>query len=234
MTQHSNILKLDVPDDFPLALLEQFHDAVWTHRESNPAECGQWAGACNALHYRFLACAEADETFRSSLTSAGPAPPPPERARQEKALFAFFSSGLSALECLGFGLYHVGAIVDPHGFTAQPKNIWLSTVVKSYGAQFQGERIAAELSAVEGSAGLREWKNARNILMHQVSPPRSHFARLEDTLGSTAEPPDNALERSDWLGEELSSATTADPRAWLVTSLTEILEGACDFASTHL
>jgi hypothetical protein len=155
VSQHSRIISLDVPDDFPLAPLEQFYDAVHAYHESENEKWGHWARACAALHYRFLACAEADEVFRRSLTAVSAGPPPPERARQEIALFAFLSSGLSALECLGYGLYFVAAIVDPAAFARPPHKIWFVDVANGYQERFEGDTIAGELARVNGSTSSR-------------------------------------------------------------------------------
>jgi hypothetical protein len=40
-------------------------------------------------------------------------PPPIERVKQEHELFGFFTDALSCLECAYFGLYVVGAFLDP-------------------------------------------------------------------------------------------------------------------------
>jgi hypothetical protein len=50
---------------------------------------GPLGAGVRCLHYRFLACAEADDVFRSSLSAVGPGPPQPERARHPgRARFA--------------------------------------------------------------------------------------------------------------------------------------------------
>lgn len=219
MSQNSPIIGgLDVPDDFPLAPLEQFHNAVHAHYESENEKFGHWGRAFNALHYRFLACAEADEAFRSSLGAAGAGPPQPERARQEIALFAFFSSGLSALECLGYGLYFAAAIVDPAAFTRPPHKIWFGAVANAYQERFASDRIAGELARVSASTELESWRRARNVLMHREAPGRHH------TLGGP----------SGWLDEPLSTATTFDRRAWLAGTLTALLDPANEFAAARL
>lgn len=156
VSQHSQIITLEVPDDFPLAPLEQFHYAVQPRHERENEKWGHWARACAALHYRFLACAEADDVFRSSLSAVGPGPPPPERARQEIALFAFFSSGLSALECLGYGLYFVAAIVDPAAFTRPPHKIWFGDVANAYQERFESDSIRRGASPRERKHRARE------------------------------------------------------------------------------
>lgn len=218
MTQLSQILTLDVPDDFPLAPLEQFHYAVHPHHERENEKWGHWVRACAALHYRFLACAEADDVFRSSLSAVGPGPPQPERARQEIALFTFFSSGLSALECLGYGLYFVAAIVDPAAFTRPPDKIWFHDVANAYQERFESDSIAGELARVNGSTELESWRRARNVLVHREATWRHH------TLGGP----------SAWLDEPLSIATTSDRRAWLAGTLTALLDPANEFAAARL
>lgn len=231
MSQQSRIIRLDVPDDFPLAPLEQFHAAVQSYWQSNNTEWGQWARACNGLHCRFLACVDADEAFRTSIQDAGASPPPAERTRQEMALFAFFSSGLSALECLGYGLYFVGAIVEPTGFTRPRDQIWFRDVVGAYQARFPSDRLTQELFVVNGSAALTEWRRARNVLTHREAHGRHHFVGTADALSTATS---SSVQGVDWRGEPLSAATTFDRRVWLATSVATILDGANDFAADHL
>jgi hypothetical protein len=45
-----------------------------------------------------------DQAFRDSMAKFGAAPEPPERYRQERHLFGFFVSGLSAIESFCYGL----------------------------------------------------------------------------------------------------------------------------------
>jgi len=158
----------------------------------------------------------------SRLAEPGrPGTAPPERWRQEAALFAFFSNGLSALECLGFGLYFVAAIVAPAEFARPPHRVWFSDVANAYQESFEGDSIAGELVRVNESPGLGKWKVARNILMHREAPGRHHYIGGEKS-------------GADWLEEPLSEATTSDRRAWLGETLTALLDQANDFATERL
>ena len=53
---------------------------------------------CYAAALRFLRCVDASSTFSKSIVEKGDAPPFPERAFQDQALFDFFINGLSAIE----------------------------------------------------------------------------------------------------------------------------------------
>jgi hypothetical protein len=151
------------------------------------------------------------------------------------AVFAFFSSGLSALECLGYGLYFVGAIVEPTAFALAPDQIWFRHVAGAFQAQFPSDRLTHELGVVNKSVDLSEWKSVRNILMHREAPGRHHFASIGDRLAlGTSTPSSETVQGADWLDRPLSSATTYDRRVWLATALTAMLEAANDFAAARL
>jgi hypothetical protein len=57
-----------------------------------------------ALAYRLLDVTHFDQTFRESIAQFGAAPEMSERYRQERLLFGFFVSGLSAIESFCYGL----------------------------------------------------------------------------------------------------------------------------------
>ena len=226
MSQYSSITDVDVPDDFPLELLNRFNEVMVTCSQSNNAAWGHWAHACNAVHYRFLACADADEAFRRSINAAGASPLGIERMRQEQALFAFFTSGQSALECLGYGLNFVGKIVDPFAFALAANRVSFSKVADTFGERFANEQVTLALAAVKRSEEIREWKVIRDILLHRESPGRAHYSGT-----SPKEYPE-----ATWglMERPLVEAETSERRAWLANSMTAILDGANDFAATHL
>ena len=133
--------QLDVPEDFPAGELGAVYEHVGdTGDRTQTVEWGEWAGACNGIAYRFLALDEHAISLSESLDEAV-APPMPERCRQERLLFSFFSEGLSCLECSYYGFYFVGAMVDEGSFNpmADRRAITPSFVTKRYEARFHNE-----------------------------------------------------------------------------------------------
>jgi hypothetical protein len=239
--QHSTNFGFDVPDDFPITELGAFHAAVTTHKETHAVEWAEWASGCNGVLYRYVQAAAADESFTASVVAHGAAPVIDERVAQETALFAFFTAGLSSLECLAYGLCFVGAIVDPVAFalTTTPQRVWVSSVTDAYSQRFPQEQLAKTLHAVSTDPELASFKDVRNVLTHRAAPGRAHGVTLADTVfvgggGAGAHPGSSSMKGTSWLGQPLDSQTTAAPRKWLAGALTEVVSAATTFASGHL
>lgn len=71
----------------------------------------EFAGAWNAVAYRFQALVEAGDQFAISLTGDGPHPPPEPRYHQEKSLIEFFAAGFDTFESAFYGLFAIGTMV---------------------------------------------------------------------------------------------------------------------------
>jgi hypothetical protein len=78
-----------MPDDFPVDALEAIHSRFVSKVRAQGEIYGEYAGALNAVSYRFLAATEYSDDFTASITQFRGAPSPPERHRQERALSAF-------------------------------------------------------------------------------------------------------------------------------------------------
>ena len=112
MSVHLERFDLDMPDDFPAAVLERIQDQVSEPEERRQTDqWREWAGACNGILYRFRACAEHSDRLATSLAEST-SPPQPERYVQWKLIFGVFVEGLSAVECAYFGSYFLGALID--------------------------------------------------------------------------------------------------------------------------
>lgn len=67
------------------------------------------------------------------MEAYGGAPPEPERYRQERDLFGFFVSGLSAIESTNYGLFAIASMLDPNRFRiAEPWQIQLKEARADY------------------------------------------------------------------------------------------------------
>jgi hypothetical protein len=213
-----------VSSDFPIALLENAHATISDPddaRRDQPA-WHEWAGACNGVLYRFMACAEHCDRLVASLTEST-SPLMPERYEQEKLLFNFFAEGLSSLECLYYGAYFVGALVDPRGMDAgrPQRDVVPRFVTEQFENVFPTEPATARLRQVLDSPEHTVWRSVRNILMHRAAPGRTHH-KGGSTSGNTY-----------WLDDLLDPATFAARRTWLSRSIGEILDGLEAFTAAH-
>jgi hypothetical protein len=231
VAQHSDRFGFDVPDDYPLALLETVHArlsdggcAVYAVKQDVWQE---WAGGCNGTLYRFLQAAEASDAWAEAIRIDRPGLD--ERLRQEFMLFSFFASALSSLECLAYGLCAVGQFLRPSVFhvTTRPHTITFGLAATKFSSEFPNDRLGPVLATVDQSREMNDLRGTRNILSHRSAPGRTYSETL--TVGS-----DSASGATTWLAAALGSSTTGRPRAWVAGTLQEILQAADEFTTSHL
>jgi hypothetical protein len=198
-----------MPDDFPLQRLEDTYARVRDGHEWPVRRVSEYSAAVNGILYRFRACAEFDEELQTSLKAHGASPPIEERFRQERALYGFYSSGQSALECFFYGAWFLGALNEPEAFDPDVDRHKVSrgNVVKAFTRALPTHRMTVVLSAVNASAELEAWRLVRNQLTHAGHPGRTFS-------GSSV----------TWLEEPLDAARTTDARRWLSETLAELLD----------
>ena len=216
--------QLDFPEDFPAGELGAVYEHVGdTGDRTQTVEWGEWAGACNGIAYRFLALDEHAISLSESLDEAV-APPMPERCRQERLLFSFFSEGLSCLECSYYGFYFVGAMVDEGSFNpmADRRAITPSFVTKRYEARFHNEPLTQSMLDIDQCAEAKEWREIRNVLSHRAAPGRG-FYEGGPRSGS-----------ADWMDGVLSGDAIRERRAWVGGAVTSLLVPTVDFVRRQL
>jgi hypothetical protein len=217
--------QLDVPDDFPLAELDAVHAQLSDMRpdapQTNP-DWAEWAGASNGIVYRYIACDEHATDLADSL-GRDLSPPQPERYRQERLLFSFFTEGLSCVECFYYGLYFAGAMIDPVAFVSNVNRraVTPGRVVQAYQSRFPFEQVTVSMWAVNVDASTNSWREARNVLAHRASPGRQFYEG-------------GALSgRAHWLGESLSGDLIRARRTWLADTMQTLLSPAVGFVQQH-
>ena len=216
---------LELPNDFPVNALDAIHvqlsDPSEARRKS--PEWAEWALACNGIVYRYLA-ADDHATELASSFDRGLSPPQPERYRQERLLFSFFAEGLSCLECLYYGFYFVGAMIDPTSFNAKvdPRDVTASFVTSAYERRFPSEQLSATLRAVFDDADTRAWRRVRNTLAHRGSPGRAFYEGGPQSC------------EAEWLAESLSGTLIRARRDWLGNTVERRLAPAVGFVQMHV
>lgn len=221
---HSERFGFDMPDDFPVHLLEAVHARISDPDEERRKtdEWREWAGACNGVLYRFKACAEHSDVLIPSLR-ASTSPPLPERYEQEKLLFAFFAEGLSAIECLYYGIFFIGALVEPTRVDSgrDKGTISAKLVTETYKAAFPGDPITASLRTVLDDSTHVSWRQARNVLAHRAAPGRDLRMGGDD-------------DGTYWMGGTLDAEGFVSRRSWLGATVTELLSSFSTFVSSRL
>lgn len=168
-------------EDFPVGPYEEVHRLVvsrWASHELYE----HYAGAWNAVAYRFHATVQAGDEFEQSLDAHGSAPPSDERYRQDQALANFFSNGFSTFESIFYGLHTIAAFVDPANFSlATPKarqQVSPTQTSATFKRAFPNDPILVVLETLFSDPAYQEWREIRNILVHRTAPGRQMYVGI--------------------------------------------------------
>jgi hypothetical protein len=220
---------LRIPVDFPVAAYDRiYHVVERTHRQHALYE--HHAGAWNALAYRFRAVIDNGDAFALSLRTHGPAPPAHERYFQEGALFDFFSAGFSAFECMFYGIYTIGAFIEPRHFSLaterEQQRVSPTSTRDALARAFPDDPLLAVIAALFADPEYQRWRETRNVLTHRSAPGR----RMYLSVGGDDERP------TEWKidNSPLDESIAERGRRELSRMLTALLEGEAVFAEGRL
>lgn len=222
-----------MPSAFPDALFEAVKDRIIAKMPTPSPERENLSGGHNGVRYRLRACADYSEEFIECVRRVGDAPPPEDRYQQERQLFGFFVSGISALDSFNFFIYFAAAHLQPAYFpTERPghtKAIARKPTADAFGKRFPGEVITTALNNLVDDPKLKEWDEFRNVLAHRAAPGR----RIYVSFGTSS--PDPAAEwKIDPAGNLKIDADLTPPRLeWLATTLAVLAVAADQFAHKH-
>lgn len=220
---------LTMPDEFPVASYEAIHRKVTPFSGTNNEVYGQFAGAWNAISYRYRALADCDELFTASISTHGAAPNAMERYRQERDLFGFFSNGFSTFEAFFYAVFATGAFIQPAVFLiatpADQQRITASRTIEAYARAFPNDAIIARLQQITNDTAYKELRDIRNVLTHRSAPGRT----IHVAIGADAAPDQWKLSNI-----VLDQNTTATRRAHAARLLAAALEAFCEFSESHL
>jgi hypothetical protein len=209
------------------------------HQTTDAAAWSQYAGAWNAVAWRFMECADHSDAFIASINQHGVTPTPEPRYAQEKELFGFFGAGLSTLESLCFALWAMAHILVPAQFPIGPADlraVGRSSARTRYLANWPTEDIATRLDSAMASAEFIEWNEIRNILVHRAAGARHTQANPIVHVATRASSATGPMAGSTlWLqGLPIDTTLTSVRRTWLSTTLHSLLEAAERFAAGRL
>jgi len=228
--RHVSTVGIVMPADFPVAPYHAIHARITTTIPTNHIAWPHYAGGWNALAYRFRACADHATAFTQSMKRAGKVPPPNERYVQERELFGFFVTGVAAIDSLCYSLFAIGAMLNLKEFTlSEPRQLKAITPRKTteqFAHVFPTEVITTTLADLLHDAQYAEWWTIRNILAHRAAPSRHVTQSL---------PPQPFDEHVLWIEGTipLDPATTSTRRAWLATTVHQLLTATDAFTTNH-
>jgi hypothetical protein len=132
-----------------------------------------------AVAYRYRACAEHNEEFKTLLRDASElwkewGADEEQNYKLEKCLYGFFTNGLSVFESLGYCLYFIGAALRPGDFphVQEPKKITLDRTAKAFKIAFPNLSITNRLAALPQEPEFKRLDAVRNILAHRLGGRR--------------------------------------------------------------
>lgn len=230
--KYCDILKLDLPNLFPVQPFEEFIAIVRnvTERESDARR--EFNGASNLIGWRFRACIESKEEYFLSWKQFGVGVSFEEIYRREKLLFETFVSGLSCIESATYACY---ALASDHNIL----NLPFDERVRRY--RSSPKHFLDKLRAVTPVPSLVEildtiissdewdlWTGYRNTMTH-----RSNIPRIIYGSGGAPLPPANALEfAATWSSRALSGNEEIFNSIifWLAKELENLLRGGISLA----
>ncbi|UCE74598.1 MAG: hypothetical protein JSV56_02550 [Methanomassiliicoccales archaeon] len=215
---------LIMPNDFPVSAYEKIHSRITAKQKTHPDSWSLYAGAWNAVAYRFYACVDHDKAFTESVQRGGSSPPQPERYIQEKELFCFFVTGLAVIESFCYGLFAIGSILDKKNFkigiSKELRSISPEKTTRQFLKAFPQDDIARELNQMINAQEFIDWKEIRNILTHRSAPGRLISLGREETL---------------WIkGIQIDINTTTSKLKWLEKTMSDLLKAADTLTNRYL
>jgi hypothetical protein len=220
---------LVMPSDFPREPFEAIHKKLASSSSGRESLYAQFAGAWNALSYRYLALTQYGDAFAESVTKFGTSPDATRRYEQERDLFGFFSNGFAAFEAYFYALFAIGALLDSSTFLLESpshqQQVSPSHTIRTYARAFPSDAILAAFETLASDPAYRQCREVRNILTHRTAPGRTFFV----SVGGDETPKDQ------WklFDITIEQSMTLTRRADVSRLLSEALEAAQKFVDAR-
>jgi hypothetical protein len=220
---------LVMPVDFPTAHYNDVFERTLSKVAASPAIHEQFAGAWNAVAYRFQAMADDEMAFTSLVVQT--APKPEIRCQQESALFGFFCNGFSVFEAAFYGIFALGALLSPTAFpiaaARDQQRISPQSASAAVAKAFPSEPLNVVIASLLSDAQFLEWREIRNVLTHRAAPGRTFFVSIGDP--AAAQLPDQWKLKGIPLDDQMALTR----RAQLSQQLDQLIDGIRDFTFRH-
>jgi hypothetical protein len=228
----SEVLKLDMPDEFPLVEFEAFVNAVRTVAGPKSEARGEFGGASNLIGWRFRASVEYREMYLDSWRQHGAAVGFEELYARERNFFGMFVSGVSTIECIAYACYATASDPSVLGLPFDERIRRSRSGPRHLLHALEGKSRAAELvhalTVMLASAEWRIWTNYRNTMAH-----RSNIHRIIYAAVGSALPPSRIMQfAGNWShdpmdGDEAAFLALA---AWLARTCQDLLKSGQQLA----
>jgi len=183
--------------------------------------------AWNAVAYRYKACAEHDIAFTESFKRSSTSPSPTERYLQERELFGFFSTGLSAMEACYYALFSIASLHNPSNFRFSTDEHFRVTTVgrtaKAFSSCFPGKPFTSTILKTYLSKEYNDWKEAREVLNHRAQPSKTICTRDGNDSHSHSQVCDIRLDQR----------TTSGRMLWLTQTINDLVGCAASFCEEN-
>jgi hypothetical protein len=225
-----------MPPDFPLEIHDKISGILVKYKDTHPTLWLLFGLGWRGLKNRYRATVEYNEEFTQSIKKHGNSPPFEERYKQEKALFGFFVSAISAIECFFYSAYLVGAILKPDRFPSDSKslNVYPQNVMEKFVGNFHGEALTVKMKECVDDRMYIGMRDMRDVLSHRGELPRNFYKGGERNGMATM--PTNPKDTSDlWRYDfSIDENTTATPHRWLSETLKGLASAAADFCEKNM
>lgn len=220
---------IKVGPEFPTTEYLAIHDRVVSTSQNHDLY-KHFAGAWNALSYRYKAMTEHGDDFVASLKKHGSSPPPEERYGQEKLLFDFFSASFSCFESTFYAFYTVGAFINTKDFNLtterDQQKVSPNSTKEAFVKAFPSEQFVADVLALFKDVEYQKIRETRNILTHRTAPGRTMYV----SLGVDDAPATEWKLNNSPMDESIVLHTKGE----LSRMLSEVLSSFLNFTNSHL
>lgn len=205
-----------------------------------PVAWREWASAWNALQYRYHSCNSHNLAFSKVIEKDGASHD--DLFIQDRELFGFFVTELSTLESFCYAAYALGSLVRSTDFpiatNVDRKNICIALTATKFKNLYPNKRISKALDLLQNSEQLQVLRDVRNVMAHRTVPPK--IVNVHVTIGpeSPLQQPnttvaiidDSRCKTNGTHKIQIDDQTTRVSWQWLAGEITELVEGAADFA----
>jgi hypothetical protein len=229
----SEVLQLQLPDEFPLVEFEAFVGAVRTVTDSKSEARREFGGASNLIGWRFRACVQYRELYLGSWRQRGAAVGFEELFARERDFFGMFVCGVSTIESIVYACYAVASDPNVLGLAFDERIRRSRSGPRHLKEALDGKPRAQELLGVLDvmllSPEWRIWTSYRNTMTHRSNIHRIIYAALGSPL-----PPARIMQfAGSWShdpmdGDERAFLALAE---WLARTCRDLLNAGEQFAS---
>lgn len=145
--------------------------------EDSHQTLGHFQGAWLAVRYRYRACSELNEAFKTLWSNAMAndswrdwSEGEEHHYQLEQCIYHFFMNAISVFESLAFCLYFVGSMIDKKHFRQikNPRNISLKATISAFKAAFPELSLTCHLCELSKDTDFGKVDESRNILAHRI------------------------------------------------------------------